>query len=105
MRQFFFRVASGLEWIVFILFCIVGFPVMLLTIGVDAVGEWIRNRWPNNERAEAVRFWFKLLAPMVLIAMLLVAIATSVSHLRAIHQAKQRDEPHSRSEPIPSATR
>jgi hypothetical protein len=82
------RVATGIHMAVFAVFCLVASPVVLFHFGVSAVRDWIESRWPDSERARAVSFWLGLLAPIVLLAVLAVALGFAIARVRALKLAE-----------------
>lgn len=81
------RVATGFQIAAFTVICLAMSPVILLNFGIFAVQDWIVTRWPNSERARAVRFWLGLLAPIVLSLVLILAIGFAIAHVRALKKA------------------
>ncbi|WP_152052959.1 hypothetical protein [Tautonia marina] len=48
--------------------------VLLVQLGIDWIADRIEDHWPDPTRAASVRFWFRLLAPMVLSIVLLILL-------------------------------
>lgn len=88
MRRFLARVATGLHIAVFAVVCVGALPVLLIMFGVNAVRDWMDRWWPDSHRARAVRFWFGLLVPFVMIVVMLILLVIMALRLRALHEAR-----------------
>lgn len=69
---------------VFAVLCLAASPLLFFQWGIDWLGDRVVARWPGNARAEAVRFWLRLLAPIVLIAVLLVVLGFAIARVRTL---------------------
>ena len=58
-------------------------PGLLLQWGIHWIQDRIEDRWPDSHRAQVVRLWIGLLAPLVVIA---TSIAVCVALSRRVNQ-------------------
>jgi hypothetical protein len=48
--------------------------MVLFRLGVDGVRDWIEARWPDSDRAKAIGYWFRVLAPLPLLVLMGLAV-------------------------------
>jgi hypothetical protein len=85
VRRLASNIAFGLHVAFFAVVCVGALPVLLFMFGVNWVRDQIDARWPDSDRARAVRFWIGCLAPPLLLLIMLVI--TVIAALR-VHELR-----------------
>ena len=75
------RILLGIRLVTFGIGIVVCSPLILFMFGVSLVADRVEARWPDSERVRRLKFWFKLLAPVLLLIVL--SIWTGMEFARA----------------------
>lgn len=87
MRRLVAKTVLGAQVAAFAVVCLISLPMILFMFSVNWVRYRIESRWPDNERAQAVSYWFGLLAPVALLVVLAVTLEFAIANIRAIKHA------------------
>ena len=85
MRKLVANALLGFRIAAFALLCFAALPVLLLKAAGDWASDRIECRWPDSRRALAVSFWIRLLTPVVLNIILLIALIWLIARLWTKH--------------------
>jgi len=88
VRSLISNIAFGVYAVAFVTACLACTPFILFKFAVDWVGDRILATWPDSDRARAVRFWVRLLAPVAVNVVMLVILVIMVGRIRELQQQR-----------------